>query len=161
SKIVSPDVVHELLAAEKLAALSGARRTITVFFADVRGFTEFTDSMQRAAEEFVVTSKLSPEQARAYYAAIAAEPLQTVNMYLAHITDTIKLHRGTLDKYMGDCVMAFWGAPTPNAEHAPAAVRAAIDAQRALYAMNLERTRENERRSQENTLRAQRGELPH
>src|SRR3569623_458389 len=51
SKIVSPDVVQELLSAEMLAALSGARRTISVFFADVRGFTEFTDSTQQTAEE--------------------------------------------------------------------------------------------------------------
>jgi class 3 adenylate cyclase/CHASE2 domain-containing sensor protein len=160
SKIVSPDVVQELLNAEKLAALSGARRTITVFFADVRGFTEFTDSTQAAAEEFVQKSKLSPEQSRAYYDRIAAEQLATVNLYLATIADTIKQHRGTLDKYMGDCVMAFWGSPTPNEQHALDCVRAAIDSQRGLHALNQQRGIENERRTMENAVRLQRGELP-
>jgi class 3 adenylate cyclase/CHASE2 domain-containing sensor protein len=160
SKIVSPDVVHELLSAEKLAALSGARRTITVFFADVRGFTEFTDSSQQAAEEFVKKSNLSPEQTHVYYDRIAAEQLETVNLYLATIADTIKQHRGTLDKYMGDCVMAFWGAPTLNDQHAIDCVRAAIQAQRAMHALNQQREKENERRQQENLARQQRGEAP-
>ncbi len=160
SKIVSPDVVQELLNAERLAALSGARRTITVFFADVRGFTEFTDSTQQAAEEYVRQNNLSPEQTRIYYDKIAAEQLETVNLYLATIADTIKQHRGTLDKYMGDCVMAFWGAPTPNEQHALACVNSAIDAQRAMNALNQVREKENERRKQENVARQQRGEAP-
>jgi adenylate cyclase len=160
SKIVSPDVVQELLNAERLAALSGARRTITVFFADVRGFTEFTDSTQQAAEEYVRQNKLSAEQTRLYYDKIAAEQLQTVNLYLATIADTIKQHHGTLDKYMGDCVMAFWGAPTPNERHALDCVNAAINAQRAMNALNQEREKENERRQQENVARQQRGEAP-
>jgi hypothetical protein len=62
--------------------------TITVFFADVRGFTEFTDSTQQLAEEFVKKNNLSPERARDYYDRIAAEQLQTVNLYLATIADT-------------------------------------------------------------------------
>lgn len=161
SKIVSPDVVQELLSVEKLAALSGARRTITVFFADVRGFTEFTDSTQQAAEEYVRNNNLPPERSRVYYDQTAAEQLQTVNLYLATIADTIKQHRGTLDKYMGDCVMAFWGAPTPNERHAVDCVHAAIDAQRGLHALNLERAKENERRTRENLARAQSGEPPY
>jgi class 3 adenylate cyclase/CHASE2 domain-containing sensor protein len=160
SKIVSPDVVQELLNADRLAALSGARRTITVFFADVRGFTEFTDSTQQAAEEYVRQNNLSAEQTRVYYDKIAAEQLQTVNLYLATIADTIKQHRGTLDKYMGDCVMAFWGSPTPNERHALDCVNAAINAQRAMNALNQEREKENERRKQENIARQQRGEAP-
>ncbi len=160
SKIVSPDVVQELLSAEKLAALSGARRNITVFFADVRGFTEFTDSSQRAAEEFVQKTKLTPDQTQKYYDQIAKEQLETVNTYLATIADMIKKHRGTLDKYMGDCVMAFWGAPTPNDQHALDCVRAAVEAQRALNALNEQRAKENERRNQENAGRIARGEAP-
>ncbi len=160
AKIVSPDVVHELLNAEKLAALSGARRTITVFFADVRGFTEFTDSTQQTAEKFVRENRLSPDQSRAYYDKVAAEQLEIVNIYLATIADTIKQHRGTLDKYMGDCVMAFWGAPIPNERHALDCVHAAIDAQRALFRLNQERERENERREAENASKVKRGEAP-
>jgi class 3 adenylate cyclase/CHASE2 domain-containing sensor protein len=159
SKIVSPDVVQELLSAEKLS-LGGARRKITVFFADVRGFTEFTDSTQQAAEDFVSKSQMSEAERHAYFDRIAAEQLATVNTYLATIADTIKHHRGTLDKYMGDCVMAFWGSPTPNQEHALCCVRAAIDSQRALYELNQQRFAENERRKKENAALAEEGGPP-
>jgi len=72
--------------------------------------------------------------------------LETVNLYLATIADVIKKHDGTLDKYIGDCVMAFWGAPTENPQHAVACVRAAVEAQRAIYQLNQERAVENQRR---------------
>ena len=100
--------MQELLNAERLALGGGARRKITVFFADVRGFTEFTDSSQELAIEHVRKNNLDEEQSRGFFDRVAAEQLATVNLYLATIADTIKEHRGTLDKYMGDCVMAFW-----------------------------------------------------
>jgi class 3 adenylate cyclase/CHASE2 domain-containing sensor protein len=159
SKIVAPDVVQELLSAEKLA-LGGARRKLTVFFADVRGFTEFTDSTQQTAEDYVTKNKLSEEQSSAYFDQIAAEQLATVNLYLATIADTVKAHHGTLDKYMGDCVMAFWGAPAENEKHALSCVRAAIDCQRALYKLNQDRFAENETRKKENAIRATEGKPP-
>lgn len=159
SKIVSPDVVQELLSAERLA-LGGARRNLSVFFADIRGFTEFTDSTQQLAEEYVANNQLSEDDARAYFDRIAAEQLATVNLYLATIADTIKAHQGTLDKYMGDCVMAFWGAPVRNEQHALCCVRAAIDCQRALYRLNQERFAENENRKKENAERTEAGQPP-
>jgi class 3 adenylate cyclase/CHASE2 domain-containing sensor protein len=160
SKMVSPEIVHEVLSVETLAALSGARRAVTVFFADVRGFTEFTDSTQQAAEEFAKKNNLSTEQTRAYYDKVAAEQIETVNVYLATIADIIKQHRGTLDKYMGDCVMAFWGAPVTNDRHAIDCVCAAIEAQRRMHTLNQQREKENERRQQENADRQPRGEPP-
>jgi class 3 adenylate cyclase/CHASE2 domain-containing sensor protein len=159
SKIVAPDVVQELLSAEKLA-LGGARRKLTVFFADVRGFTEFTDSTQQAAEDYVSRSNLSEADATAYFDRIAAEQLATVNLYLATIADTVKAHHGTVDKYMGDCVMAFWGAPAENQQHALCCVRAAIDCQRALYRLNQERFSENESRKKQNAALASEGKAP-
>lgn len=159
SKIVSPDVVQELLSAERLA-LGGARRKMTVFFADVRGFTEFTDSTQQIAEDYIVKNNLSEQESTAYFDKIAAEQLATVNLYLATIADTVKAHRGTLDKYMGDCVMAFWGAPAHNEQHALCCVRAAIDSQRALYQLNQQRFAENESRKTENATRAAAGQAP-
>src|SRR5688572_23622653 len=159
SKIVSPDVVQELLSVEKLA-LGGVRRNITVFFADIRGFTEFTDSTQQLAEEYIARSNLGEVEARAYFDRIAAEQLSTVNLYLATIADTIKAHLGTLDKYMGDCVMAFWGAPVRNEKHALCCVRAAIDCQRALYRLNQDRFAENENRKKDNAVRADAGQPP-
>jgi adenylate cyclase len=159
SKIVSPDVVQELLSAERLS-LGGARRKMTVFFADVRGFTEFTDSTQQTAEDYITKANLSESEAQSYFDKIAAEQLSTVNLYLATIADTIKAHQGTLDKYMGDCVMAFWGAPVPNEKHALCCVRAAIDCQRALYALNQQRFAANEQRKRENETRAAEGKPP-
>ena len=156
SKIVSPNVVQELLKAEQLS-LGGARRELTVFFADVRGFTELTDRAQVAAEEHVKSAGLSGPEAEAYFEQQSSEVLQTVNLYLATIADVIKGHRGTLDKYIGDCVMAFWGAPTPNARHAVDAVCAAVEAQQAMERLNVQREQENARREVENVQRKSQG----
>ena len=159
AKIVSPNVVTELLKAEKLS-LEGARREVTVFFSDVRGFTEMTDESHAQAEEFVREHKLSPTEAEAYFDQQAGEVLQTVNLYLGTIADTVKKHDGTLDKYIGDCVMAFWNAPTPVPQHTLNCVRAAIDAQRAIERINRERALENERRERANPERLKTGQPP-
>src|SRR5206468_9583059 len=66
AKIVSPNVVNELLKAERLS-LIGARRKITIFFADVRGFTELTERSQVEAEEYVRQRHMSDEKAEAYF----------------------------------------------------------------------------------------------
>jgi len=79
---------------------------------------------------------------------------------LGLVADTIIKHDGTLDKFIGDCVMAFWGAPTPNPRHAVQCVRAAVETQRAIYRLNLERAAENERRKQEQETRAAAGLPP-
>jgi class 3 adenylate cyclase/CHASE2 domain-containing sensor protein len=159
SKMVSPHVVNELLNVEKLS-LGGARREITVYFADVRGFTEMTDLHQARAEEFVRQHNLTGEAAEAHFDSEARKTLETVNLYLGTIADKIKEHNGTLDKYIGDCVMAFWGAPTANPQHALNCVRAAIDSQRAMHVLNQQRAAENERREKENVSRIAAGEPP-
>jgi class 3 adenylate cyclase/CHASE2 domain-containing sensor protein len=159
AKLVSPKVVNELLKAEGLS-VRGARREVTVMFADVRGFTEITDSTHAMAEEFARHSNLSPAEAEAYFDSQSEEVLQTVNLYLSTIADIVKQHDGTLDKYIGDCVMAFWGAPAPVFAHGLACVHAAIEIQRAVEALNAKRTRENERIERENQARAHRGEPP-
>jgi class 3 adenylate cyclase/CHASE2 domain-containing sensor protein len=159
SRIVSPDIVNELLGAEKLS-LGGARREATVLFADVRGFTELTDIAHERAAEYVREHKLAGQEAESYYDEVARETLNTVNAYLALVADMVKKHGGTLDKYIGDCVMAFWGAPTANPQHAVACVRAAIEAQRAMFEVNLQRTEENRQREMENQARASAGLPP-
>jgi class 3 adenylate cyclase len=161
TKMVSPDVVAELeqLHTEKLS-LDGARRNVTVFFADIRGFTEMTDrSLDRAAEE-IKKDNLMGDQAEVVFDLQARETLNTVNLYLKVIAETVLKHKGTIDKFMGDCVMAFWGAPIPNEHHAVTCVRAAIDAQRAVYHMNREREAENRRREAENARLAAAGQPP-
>jgi class 3 adenylate cyclase/CHASE2 domain-containing sensor protein len=159
SKIVSPDVVNELLGAEKLS-LGGARREVTVFFADVRGFTKMTDEMQESAADYVRDHQLTDQEAELFFDVSASETLNTVNLYLSVVADSIKKHGGTLDKYIGDCVMAFWGAPVPNEKHAAACVHAAIDSQRAIRELNEKRTAENPKIELENRARASAGLPP-
>jgi class 3 adenylate cyclase len=159
SKIVSPNIVNELLGAEKLS-LGGARREVTVFFADVRGFTEFTDVVQEQVAEYVRQRQLTGEAAETFFNESARETLSTVNLYLACVADTIKKHDGTLDKYIGDCVMAFWGAPTPNPRHALACVRAAVEAQRTIHELNQQRAAGNQQRELENRARFSAGLPP-
>lgn len=159
SRIVSPDVVNELLRAEKLS-LGGTRREVTVLFADIRGFTQLTDQMQEQAAEYVRTHDLSDEEAEIYIDLSASEMLNTVNQYLSAVADAVKKHGGTLDKYIGDCVMAFWGAPVPNENHAICCVRAAIDAQQAIRELNEKRTAENPGIEQENRERTAKGLPP-
>src|SRR4029453_4492110 len=103
---------------------------------------------------------LTGRSAEAYLDEAARETLVTVNLYLATVADIVKLHQGTLDKYIGDCVMAFWGAPMLNPEHALACVRAAIDAQRAIQGLNDKRFLENTRREAENQRLLARGQQP-
>lgn len=159
SKIVSPSVVNELLRSERLS-LGGTRREVTIMFADVRGFTRMTDGVHAEAEQYVREHNLSPERAAAYIDARSQEVLQAVNSYLGVIAETVKRHDGTLDKYIGDCVMAFWGAPASNSRHAVVCVRAAIDAQRRIAALNRERAELNRQREEENLQRLLQSEPP-
>ncbi|MDT3679564.1 MAG: adenylate/guanylate cyclase domain-containing protein [Burkholderiaceae bacterium] len=83
-----------------------SNRELTMLFADIRGFTRIAESMQ-------------PEPLREY-----------INTFLTAMTEVIHAHRGTVDKYIGDAVMAFWGAPLDDEEHADHAVAAAVAMQR-------------------------------
>jgi class 3 adenylate cyclase/CHASE2 domain-containing sensor protein len=159
SRMVSANIMQEVLNTENLA-LGGARREVTVLFADVRGFTEFTDKSQDKAIAYISENNLSQEAAEAYFDEQARETLNTVNTYLALVADQVKKHDGTLDKYIGDCVMAFWGAPTLIEKQALCCVRAAIDAQRAVFELNKQRLQENEKRELENMSRATSGQTP-
>src|SRR6185437_15114928 len=159
SRMVSANIMQEVLGTENLA-LGGARREVTVLFADVRGFTEFTDKSQDKAIAYISENNLSQEAAEAYFDEQARDTLHTVNSYLALVADQVKKHDGTLDKYIGDCVMAFWGAPTVVDTQALCCVRAAIDAQRAVFELNKLRLQENEKRELENMARAASGQTP-
>jgi adenylate cyclase len=159
SKIVSPDVMHELLRAKKLS-LGGARRDVTVFFADVRGFTTFTDETQERVSEFVRAHRLDSEAAEKCYDESARETLETVNLYLSTVADAVKNHGGIVDKYIGDCVMAFWNAPVANEKHALACVLTAIEAQQAIHGLNEKRLAQNASREIENRARLSAGLPP-
>ena len=159
SKIVSPDVVNELLNAENFS-MGGNRREVTVFFADIRGFTTLTDEMQENVTSHVQKHQLGNVEAERCFDESARETLETVNMYLAKVADAVIAHGGTLDKYIGDCVMAFWGAPLEKESHALGCVRAALAAQRAIQQLNEARLAENVTREKENQERLAAGLPP-
>lgn len=103
---VPPELVEEMARNPKKYSLKGERREMTVLFSDVRGFTKVSEGME-------------PE-----------ELSQLMNELLTTITQVIQQHLGTIDKYMGDAVMAFWGAPIDDPAHAHHAVEAALNIQR-------------------------------
>ncbi|HTL17740.1 MAG TPA: adenylate/guanylate cyclase domain-containing protein, partial [Patescibacteria group bacterium] len=109
----------------------------------------------------VRANRLSGAAAEAAFDNQARETLDTINLYLGLIANTIVQHDGTLDKFIGDCVMAFWGAPTPNPRHAVSCVHAAIEVQRAVYKLNCERKAENHKRLADNATRLAAGLPPH
>lgn len=111
SKFVSQDVVNELLANPEAIALGGSKKEVSVFFSDVRGFTTISEA-------------LGPE-----------ELVRLLNEYLSDMTELIIDYRGTIDKYMGDAIMAFWGAPAQNDDHAYYTCVAAMAQLRQLYVL--------------------------
>ncbi len=113
SKFVSPKVVDELIKTPDMAKLGGERKTITVLFSDIRGFTSMSE-------------KMTPE-----------ELVDHLNTYLQAMTDIVIKYDGTLDKYVGDEIMAFWGAPVPQQDHALRACRAALEMMTKLNEMNI------------------------
>jgi adenylate cyclase len=92
--------------------MEGRKVELSVLFSDIRGFTSISEGMP-------------------------AEQLATLmNEYLGTMTEVVRSHRGTLDKYIGDAIMAFWGAPVADASHARNAVLSALEMQAALPRLN-------------------------
>ncbi len=102
-KYVSPSIVNEVLKDPTNLQLGGRKQVMTVFFSDIRGFT-------------TISEKLDPQ---------ALSDL--LNSYLTPMTEIVFKNKGTLDKYMGDAVMAFFGAPIPFEDHALMACRCALE----------------------------------
>jgi adenylate cyclase len=109
---VSKDVYDQLVANPSLARLGGNRREMTVLFSDIRGFTAVSEHAQ-------------PE-------AIVG----MLNEYFTRMVEIVFAHHGTLDKFVGDMVMALFGAPLDDARHADHAVEAALDMVDALKVLN-------------------------
>jgi adenylate cyclase len=102
SSYVSKRIVDELIRDPSKARLGGERKEITVLFSDIRGFTSFSEKHQ-------------PE-----------EVVSMLNEYLGAMTDIVFKYDGTLDKFIGDAIMALWGAPIGQPDHAERAVRCAL-----------------------------------
>lgn len=103
SSYVTERVVNELINNPDLARLGGSRREITVLFSDVLAFTPFSE-------------RHSPE-----------EVVSLLNEYLGEMAQVIFSWEGTLDKFIGDAILAFWGAPLGQEDHAERAVKCAVD----------------------------------
>jgi len=108
STYVNPTVVDELLRNPDKLTLGGERRELSVLFSDIESFTTIAEGM--------------PSQ----------ELVGLLNDYLSTMTEIVFSHDGTLDKYEGDALMAFWGAPIPQPDHAVRACKTALEMQRAL-----------------------------
>ena len=109
---VSKDVYEQLVANPELARLGGQRRQMTVLFSDIRGFT-------------TVSERGQPE-----------EIVAILNEYFTRMVEIVFAHKGTLDKFVGDMVMALFGAPLDDANHAQHAVDAALAMIRELNRLN-------------------------
>ena len=109
---VPPELVSEMAENPEKITLEGQARDMTVLFSDVRGFTTLSE-------------KVPPKELSRLMQAL-----------LTPITQVIHRHRGTIDKYMGDAVMAFWGAPLDDPQHARNALLAAIEMQQVVVKLN-------------------------
>lgn len=119
STYLSPTVVDELIAHPEKLRLGGERKELTVLFSDIAGFTTISES-------------LPPEELVAF-----------LNEYLSAMTELIFQYRGTLDKYEGDAVMAFWGAPIHQDNHALLCCQTAVEMQKRLVQLREKWTAEN------------------
>ena len=109
---VPPELVDEMAKNPEGYSMAGRKAELTVLFSDIRGFTTISEGLQ-------------PDQ------------LATLmNEYLGAMTQVVRHQRGTLDKYIGDAIMAFWGAPMDDAEHERHAVLTALEMQKELKVLN-------------------------
>ncbi len=110
---LSPDLVEQLAEDPNQLVLGGERREMTILFSDIRGFTTIS-------EQFPDPQDLT----------------KFINSFLTPMTDVILDHKGTIDKYMGDAIMAFWNAPLLNERHGGDAADAALTMFEALDGLN-------------------------
>jgi adenylate cyclase len=111
-QFVAPEVVDRLAQDPTLVKLGGEKRDMTVFFLDIAHFTN-------------ISEKMDPEAL-----------IQFLNKYLSSLSHVIHVHHGTIDKYIGDCIMAFWNAPLDNKDHRADAILAALECQEAVKELN-------------------------
>lgn len=117
SQYLSPDVVKQLANSADRVRLGGDTREMTMLFCDIRGFTTISEEYKNDPQGLILL----------------------VNRLLTPLSNAVLEHRGTIDKYIGDCVMAFWNAPLADKSHRRNACAAALDMIAALHRVNRER----------------------
>ena len=156
---VSPNVVNVLLK-EDTSQVRGSTEVITTIFSDIRGFTDITDSLESRALSYAESLGLEGDQIDSFIEMQTRSMLEAVNENLSIQAESIKVYNGTLDKYIGDCVMAFWGAPTTDPDHALHCVQATIASHKAMLNLNVRREKENRALVTENQQRLRDGLIP-
>ena len=111
---VPPELVDEMVKDAASYSMKATSKELTVMFCDMRGFTKMSEQME--------PTKLQ----------------ELLNFVFSRLTDLIRANKGTIDKYMGDCVMAFWGAPVDIPNHAHMAVKTAMEMAGAVRKINEE-----------------------
>ncbi len=112
SRYVSPSIVEDIAAHPERLELGGEEVDATVLFADLTDFT-------------VLSERMPPK-----------EIIHMLDEYFTVMTEIILANKGTVDKYIGDAIMCFWGAPVPQRDHAVRACRSALEMQKAMHSLN-------------------------
>jgi len=111
---LSPTMVNRLAESSESLKLGGEKKEMTFLFSDIRGFTKIAENYQGRPEELTTL----------------------INRLLGTLSEEILKEEGTIDKYMGDCIMAFWNAPTDQPDHANRALQAAKNMKKAMVELN-------------------------
>jgi adenylate cyclase len=111
---VPPELVDEMVKDPDAYSMKASNKELTVMFCDMRGFTKMSETMEPTRLQ------------------------ELLNAVFNRLTDVIRGNRGTIDKYMGDCVMAFWGAPVETANHAQLATKTAMEMSQCVRQINEE-----------------------
>ncbi len=116
SQYLTPAMVEKLAQSSESLVLGGERKEMTFLFSDIRGFTAISEKYQKDPEGLT----------------------DLINQVLTVLSNEILATEGTIDKYMGDCIMAFWNAPTDQPDHRERALQSAFAMQKALTNLNLD-----------------------
>ncbi|MBR0691970.1 CHASE2 domain-containing protein [Bradyrhizobium lablabi] len=120
AQYMSPELVEQLAQSPEKLVLGGEEREMTIMFSDVRGFTTISETYKHDPQGLITL----------------------MNRFLTPLTNVIRAHKGTIDKYMGDAIMAFWNAPLDDKEHQINACAAAVDMLEQIDEVNKEREQE-------------------
>lgn len=119
-RYMTQELAEQLMENPDAAKMGGDRKAVSVLFSDIRSYTSLTENLK------------------------AEEVVEMLNEYFESMVDAVFSFKGTLDKYIGDAIMAVFGSPLPLADHEWMAVQSALEMRQRLVAFNLNRTEKNQ-----------------